>query len=137
METIFASDSNITLLLENTNEEAIFKIILNTTNEEIGNITYTYENDDLVGNLFYFIYEKYREKHYAKDALKLLIENMIKIDNNDLYLAITPNNVASEKLALSQNATFIKKVNLPTGYVYTEDGVFDYANMYKIKIRKQ
>lgn len=132
---IFASDKIISLILEDVPNEAYFKIILNETLEEIGHISYTYENDSIVGNLSYFIYEEYRNKGYGKKALKLLVDNIRRIDDNDLYLAIIPNNIASIKLAKSQNAKYVGDVNIPTKYVFSDDGKYSYANMYKIKIK--
>lgn len=132
---IFASDKIISLILEDVPNEAYFKIILNETLEEIGHISYTYENDSIVGNLSYFIYEEYRNKGYGKKALKLLVDNIRRIDDNDLYLAIIPDNIASIKLAKSQNAKYIGDVNIPTKYVFSDDGKYSYANMYKIKIK--
>lgn len=132
---IFASDKIISLILEDVPNEAYFKIILNETLEEIGHISYTYENDSIVDNLSYFIYEEYRNKGYDKKALKLLVDNIRRIDDNDLYLAIIPDNIASIKLAKSQNAKYIGDVNIPTKYVFSDDGKYSYANMYKIKIK--
>lgn len=132
---IFASDKIISLILEDVPNEAYFKIILNETLEEIGHIIYTYENDSIVGNLSYFLYEEYRNKGYGKKALKLLVDNIRRIDDNDLYLAIIPNNIASIKLAKSQNAKYVGDVNIPTKYVFSDDGKYSYANMYKIKIK--
>lgn len=132
---IFASDKIISLILEDVPNEAYFKVILNETLEEIGHISYTYENDSIVGNLSYFIYEEHRNKGYGKKALKLLVDNIRRIDDNDLYLAIIPNNIASIKLAKSQNAKYIGDVNIPTKYVFSDDGKYSYANMYKIKIK--
>ncbi len=132
---IFASDKIISLILEDVPNEAYFKIILNETLEEIGHISYTYENDSIVGNLSYFIYEEHRNKGYGKKALKLLVDNIRRIDDNDLYLAIIPNNIASIKLAESQNAKYVGDVNIPTKYVFSDDGKYSYANMYKIKIK--
>lgn len=132
---IFASDKIISLILEDVPNEAYFKIILNETLEEIGHISYTYENDSIVGNLSYFIYEEHRNKGYGKKALKLLVDNIRRIDDNDLYLAIIPNNIASIKLAESQNAKYVGDVNIPSKYVFSDDGKYSYANMYKIKIK--
>lgn len=132
---IFASDKIISLILEDVPNEAYFKIILNETLEEIGHISYTYENDSIVGNLSYFIYEEHRNKGYGKKALKLLVDNIRRIDDNDLYLAIIPNNIASIKLAKSQNAKYVGDVNIPSKYVFSDDGKYSYANMYKIKIK--
>ena len=132
---IFASDKIISLILEDVPNEAYFKIVLNETLEEIGHIIYTYENDSIVGNLSYFLYEEYRNKGYGKKALKLLVDNIRRIDDNDLYLAIIPDNIASIKLAKSQNAKYVGDVNIPTKYVFSDDGKYSYANMYKIKIK--
>lgn len=132
---IFASDKIISLILEDVPDEAYFKIILNETLEEIGHISYTYENDSIVGNLSYFIYEEHRNKGYGKKALKLLVDNIRRIDDNDLYLAIIPNNIASIKLAESQNAKYVGDVNIPSKYIFSDDGKYSYANMYKIKIK--
>ena len=132
---IFASDKIISLILEDVPNEAYFKIILNETLEEIGHVSYTYENDSIVGNLSYFIYEEYRNKGYGKKALKLLVDNIRRIDDNDLYLAIIPNNIASIKLAESQNAKYVGDVNIPSKYIFSDDGKYSYANMYKIKIK--
>lgn len=132
---IFASDKIISLILEDVPNEAYFKVILNETLEEIGHISYTYENDSIVGNLSYFIYEEHRNKGYGKKALKLLVDNIRRIDDNDLYLAIIPNNIASIKLAESQNAKYVGDVNIPSKYIFSDDGKYSYANMYKIKIK--
>ena len=67
-------------------------------------------------------------------ALKLFVNNIRDIDDKDLYLAITPDNIASIKLAKSQNAKFIGTVSIPARYVFSDDGKYSYANMYKIEI---
>ena len=134
MDNIFASCKDISLILPNSTDEAYFQIILNETYEEIGHISYTYENNEVVGNLSYFIYKEYRNKGYAKMALKLFVNNVRNIDDKDLYLAITPDNIASIKLAKSQNAKFIGTVSIPARYVFSDDGKYSYANMYKIEI---
>lgn len=134
MNNIFASCKDISLILHNSTDEAYFQIILNETYEEIGYISYIYENNEIVGNLSYFIYKEYRNKGYAKMALKLFVNNIRDIDDKDLYLAITPDNIASIKLAKSQNAKFIGTVSIPARYVFSDDGKYSYANMYKIEI---
>lgn len=55
MNNIFASCKDISLILHNSTDEAYFQIILNETYEEIGHISYIYENSEVVGNLSYFI----------------------------------------------------------------------------------
>lgn len=136
MEEIFAFDKEISLILYIGDDFAHFDIILNDELKQLGHITYMFDNDDVVGNLSYFIFDEYRENGYAKKALKLLIDNIYKLDCNDLYLSILPNNIASIKLAESQGALFIKKVKIPENYIFSDDGKYTFANMYKIRIER-
>lgn len=136
MDDFFAANNDITILMQKNNKEIYFKIVLNDVFEEIGHIVYSYENSELMGNLFYFIYEEYRNKGYAKEALKLVIENIRKIVDKDLYLSIGNKNIASIKVAISSGATYYKSVYIPKNYLFVDDSNSRKVNIYKIKTKK-
>lgn len=133
MDEYFVGDNEIILLMQKDEEEIYFKIILNDSFEEIGHIIYTYKTSELTGNLSYFIYEEYRNNGYAKKALYMLVKNIRKLDNKDLYLSIVPSNIASIKVAKYAGAAYYKPVNIPTNYIFCDDSLYNCANMYKIK----
>lgn len=136
MDEYFTGDNEITLLMQKDEEEIYFKIMLNDTFEEIGHIIYTYKNSELTGNLSYFIYEEYRNNGYAKKALYMLVKDIKKLDNKDLYLSITPSNKASLKVAKYVGAKYYKPINMSTNYIFSDDSLYNCANMYKIKIKE-
>ena len=135
MGYVLAKDDEISLLRPewHEGEEEYFEIILNETLETVGYIKYYYWIDPTAGNISYKIYEEYRGKNYAKKALKILARNISGLDDEDLYISILPNNIASIKTAVGAGATFYQVVEIPKSYIISEQGKYKYANMYIIK----
>ncbi len=139
MGYMLAKDEEISLVIPewHEDEEDYFEIILNETLDSVGYIKYYYFVDPVTGNISYRIYEEYRGKNYAKKALKLLARNIFKLDDEDLYISILPNNIASINTAIGAGATFYQEVEIPKSYIISEHGKYKYANMYIIKNTKE
>lgn len=114
-------------------EHEFFEIVLNDTEEVVGNITLRNRVDSSAGNIEYFIFEEYRGNNYAKKALKLFAGNVSEVSDEDLFISILPNNTASIKTAVGAGALFHQVVEIPKDYRLSEDGKYKYANMYIIK----
>ena len=112
-----------------------YEIVLKDSNKVVGNISFFYDSNKITGNVEYFIFYEHRGKGYAKRALKVLAENIYKLDETDLFISILPDNKASIKLALSCGAVLHKKVEIPKKHSFSKDGKYKYANMYIIKYK--
>jgi len=134
-----AKDAEISLVMPewHEGEEDYFEIILNESLETAGYIKYYHWVDPATGNISYRIYDEYQGNSYAKKALKLLSRNVFKIGDEDLYISILPNNIASIKTAIGAGAIFYHAVEIPRNYIFSEEGKYKYANMYIIKNTKE
>lgn len=139
MGYMLAKDDEISLVMPewHEGEEDYFEIILNETLDSVGYIKYYHWIDSVTGNVSYRIYEEYRGKNYAKKALKLLVRNVSKLGDEDLFISILPNNIASINTAIGSGAIFDQVVEIPKNYIFSQDGKYKYANMYIIKNTKE
>lgn len=103
----------------NDEEEAIFDIVLNDTNEIIGKIFFDYffkSGFSYSGNVGYSIKYRFQNKHYATKALKLLrtllLSNKYSGDKS-LYLATKIDNVRSQKVILNNGGNLIYDGKVP------------------------
>ena len=103
----------------NDEEEAIFDIILNETREIIGRISFDYcfkSGFSYSGNVGYNINYRFRNKHYATRALRLLrtllLSNKYSGDKS-LYLATKIDNIRSQKVILNNNGNLIYDGKVP------------------------
>lgn len=135
MAFILARDEEISLVMPEWYDDIhdFFEILLNASNEVVGNITLRNKIDNSAGNIEYFIFEEYRGNNYAKKALKLFAKNVSEVSDEDLFISILPNNTASIKTAIGAGAIFHKMVEIPKKYAFSENGKYKYANMYIIK----
>ena len=127
MAFILAQNEEIYLVMPEwyDDEHEFFEIVLNDTEEVVGNIT--------MRNIEYEVFEEYRGNNYAKKALKLFARNVSEVSDEDLFISILPNNTASIKTAVGAGALFHQVVEIPKDYRLSEDGKYKYANMYIIK----
>lgn len=135
MAFTLASDDEISLIMPDwhEDEDEFFEIVLNSNNEVVGNIRLRKKIDVAVGNVDYEVFEEFRGNNYAKKALRLLARNVSEVSDEDLFIAILPNNKASIKTAVGAGALFNQVVEIPKSYRISEDGKYKYANMYIIK----
>ena len=135
MAFVLAQSEEIYLVMPEwyDDEHEFFEIVLNDTEEVVGNITMRNKIDSSAGNIEYFIFEEYRGNNYAKKALKLFARNVSEVSDEDLFISILPNNTASIKTAVGAGALFHQVVEIPKDYRLSEDGKYKYANMYIIK----
>ncbi len=135
MGYVLGKDEEISLVMPpwHEGEEELFEIIINDTLEVVGYIKFFHELNASTGNVEYMVFDKYRGKNYAKKALKILAKNIFKLDYEDLYISILPDNVASIKTAVGAGATFEQRVEIPKHYIFSQGGKYKYANMYIIK----
>lgn len=128
-------DEEISLVMPPWHEgqEELFEIILNDTKEAVGYIKFFHEVNESTGNVEYEIFYEYRGKNYAKKALKILARNVSELDDEDLYISILPNNIASIKTAVGAGALLWQRVEIPKNYYLSENGKYKYAYMYIIK----
>jgi len=138
--------NEIRLILKNKNIDISkskileFNIILNCTNEIIGDIClYYYENSDFSyrGNVSYSIDKQYRNKHYATNALNLLkniLQNHKYSGDKNLYISTLPENIASQKVAINNNGILFYDGMVPqTDSLYYINGIKK-VKIYKIEI---
>ena len=135
MAFVLAQNEEISLVMPEWYDDVheFFEIVLNASNEVVGNITLRNKIDNSTGNIEYFIFEEYRGNNYAKKALKLFAGNVSEVSDEDLFISILPNNTASIKTAVGAGALFHQVVEIPKDYRLSEDGKYKYANMYIIK----
>lgn len=135
MAFVLAQNEEISLVMPEWYDDVheFFEIVLNTSNEVVGNITLRNKIDNSVGNIEYFIFEEYRGNNYAKKALKLFARNVSEVSDEDLFISILPNNTASIKTAIGAGALFHQVVEIPKDYRMSEEGKNKYAYMYIIK----
>lgn len=120
-----------------------FEILINSTNESVGLITYRYSNNpeyiDYGGNINYRIKENYRGNGYAKRAFKLLIEileNNTKFDQ-PLYVASTVYNEDYLKVASECGGTLIHTGTVPDNVINSKyDKEMKNVCVYRIDIKK-
>lgn len=113
-----------------------FKIVLEKTKEILGEIDFELgEEFEYSGNVSYVIREQFRENHYATRALELLVklinDNESDVDKS-LFIAVKPDNVASQKVALNNGATLVYDGDVPKDdSLYYIDGIKQ-VKVYKI-----
>lgn len=131
MSYILGSDDEITLALMETNHDdrLYFEIRLNENSNVVGHISYHFRDVKIFENVEVFISEEYRGNNYAKKALSILIENLYKIDNNDIYLSIHQDNIASIKSAISCGAKLDHVTKIPKRFSFSENGKYKYTNV--------
>lgn len=112
-----------------------FEIVLDETKEIVGEIDFQLgKKFEYAGNVSYAIREQFRNQHYATNALKLLIElvghNESDVDKS-LFIAVKPVNVASQKVALNNDATLIYDGDVPK-----EDSLYYIDGIKQVKVYK-
>lgn len=126
--------------------DQFFDIILNSTGEIIGELTFTLYKNNFIsddnqirysGNVSYKIKDRYSSNHYATRALKLLVEiirnNSCDVDKS-IYVSTEPSNIASQKVAINNGAKMFYTGIVPdNNSLRTIDGVQE-VNIYRIKI---
>lgn len=135
MGYVLGKDEEISLIMPewHEGEEEYFEITMNDTLDVVGLIRFYHEVNPSTGNVEYKVFEECCGNNYAKKALKILAKNVFKLDEEDLYIAILPDNYASIKTAIGAGAVFEQKVKIPKNYIFSQDGKYKYANMYVIK----
>lgn len=74
------------------NVSTVYSIILKQTNQRIGNVTLIQD-----GEIWYKVYEPFRRKGYATEAVAKVME--VVVTDIDFFLSIDPKNKASRKVA--------------------------------------
>lgn len=117
-----------------------FDIVLKSTLEKVGEISFDYWHDEEFkygGNVSYEIKEQFRHHHYATDALKLLrvlLKSHTYDGNKDLYIATKPDNINSQKVALNNDAELIYSGSVPEDDSINFIDQVKEVNIYQIKI---
>lgn len=92
-------------------ETACFDIILNETEEVIGDIDYGFFGKfRSVGNVSYLIREDFRRNHYATRAVSLLKSLLVDNDfegDKSMYISTLTDNIYSQKVALNNSGVLI------------------------------
>ena len=120
-------------------KEAYFDIVLNETNETVGNISFDYnfnkrKDGVYFGNVAYEVYPVFRNKGYASRALKLLKE-VVKTNgvfDRDLYISVKESNIYSKQVALNNGGKECFSGDIPMSVRYADDERS--INIYRIKI---
>lgn len=117
-----------------------FDIVLKSTLEHVGSISFNYWNSDEFqygGNVSYEIKEQFRHHHYATDALKLLrvlLKDHKYDGNKNLYIATLPDNKISQNVALNNDAELIYSGSVPEDDSINFIDQVKEVNIYQIKI---
>lgn len=120
--------------------DACLDIVLNDTKEIIGNICFDYtlsEGFDYSGNVGYTIDEKYRNMGYASEALNLLKEFINQITftgDKNLYVAMLPENIYSEKVAINNGGILCYEGAIPKEHIIRITENIKKVKVYKIKM---
>lgn len=121
-----------------------FDIILNGTEENVGIISYRYNNNpdyiDYGGNVNYRIKEQYRGNGYAKRSLLLMIEILKKNTKFDqpLYVASTVYNEDYLKVVSDCGGVLIHSGVVPENVINSSyDREMKNVNVYRIDIEKE
>ena len=140
-DTLSLSCSNIgnANLIHTINENTL-DIVLNQTGERVGQISFNYYTNSgftYEGNVGYHIYSPYQNKHYATMALTLL-KKLLKTHEfqgeKNLYIATTPDNICSQKVAQNNHAQLVYEGEVPKGeFIYEMAGIKE-VKVYCIKI---
>lgn len=123
----------------NTEKFASLEIAFNDTKEIVGTIDFNYFNPGFSygGNISYEINKNFQNRHFATKALKLL-KKLLKTNNfkgdKDLYLAILPDNIKSQKVACNNGGELIYEGKVPdSDSMNFIDGIKN-VKVYRIKI---
>lgn len=124
----------------NQNFHEFFDIILKTTMEKVGQISFNYLYDSgfsYSGNVSYEIEKDFQNHHYATMALNLL-KDLLKSNeftgDKDLYVAVLPDNIYSQKVAENNNGVLCYDGKVPEDEcIYYIDGIKE-VKVYKISI---
>lgn len=100
-----------------------FDIVLNSTNECVGGISFDYYNrNSNFGNVTYYIKEQFQNKGYASRALRLLVK-LLKNNNfkgdKDLYFWVSYYNNYSQKVILNNGGEIVSGGDTETKSPYT------------------
>lgn len=129
---IIKTDGIINLVYKKTNFANDYDIILNRTNETIGNIWFDKGEDEkyiyLYGNVGYQIEEEYQNKGFATRSLQLMKEILKEQKIKEMILAIESDNEYSIKTATAVGASLSE-----TRYEKKEDKI-EKKLIYKYKI---
>lgn len=126
----------------NIQENERLDIILNSTRENIGNISFAFSNDvkegfTYDGNVSYNVKEEFRNNGYATMALALLKELLKNNKKNKcgyLYISTVPENIYSQKVALKNGGELSYCGLVPTNDSLYFIGGIKEINVYKIKL---
>lgn len=117
-----------------------FDIVLNSTKENVGGISFDYlcnSGFTYSGNVGYHINKDYQNNHYGTRALGLLVRTLKDNEfdgDKDLYIAATPENIASQKTALNNNAELIYDGDVPENDSVNYIDGLKKVKVYRIKM---
>lgn len=91
--------------------------------------------NEILGNIEYEIFEKYRGNNYAEKASKLLTSVALYYNINRLIITANPNNLASNKTIRNLGARFIEVKKVPKNSVLYKSN--KEVNVYNWNIEKE
>lgn len=124
----------------NTKSRTTLDIILNSTREKVGEITFNYHNNiknNYTGNVGYHITKEFQHNGYATQALALLkklLRNNTYPGNKDLFLSISPENIYSEKVALNNEGELYYEGKVPENDPLSRHSGITKVKIYRIKL---
>ena len=126
----------------NIQDRELLNIILNSTNEKIGDISFcfiNYRKDGFTydGNISYQIDDEFQNKGYATMALGLLkelLKDNKKIKNKNMFISTLPDNIFSQKVALNNGGKLIYSGLVPKDDSLYSIGGIEEVKIYQIKI---
>ncbi len=124
----------------NQKTRATLEIILNSTNEKVGEISFNllYKPEhSYIGNVSYYIKDEFMGHHYATEALsllKLLIKMNNTTENKDLYISTSKDNKRSQKVAINNDGELFYEGEVPQNDPIRRHSGIDKVKIYRIKI---
>ena len=119
---VVISDGDIDLVQqigENDGNNFFYDIALHDTDVVVGSIEYenSPKQTKYMGNVGYAIFKEYRGHDYAKKALVLLKELLIKYEKSNMIFSITPDNKYSINVVTKFGAVYVCDRQIPKNNV--------------------
>lgn len=119
---------------------ATLNIILNETQEKVGEITFNFiynKKNSFIGNTGYHIDDEFQNKHYATEALSLLKE-LLKRNHyegsKELFISTDISNIRSQKVAINNDGELYYEGEIPKNDPLSRHSGITHIKMYRIKI---
>lgn len=116
-------------------KSSTFEIYKKVSREKVGEISFSFMKKPFYGgNIYYEIKEEHQGKHYATRALELIkayLKSFAHREEDDLYVAIEPTNIASLRVVGHHKGELVYEGEVPK-----EDSLYQLDHIKEVKIYK-